>query len=49
MAAAGAAPDMGGQASAQHEGGNAGAAESAKDKGKVVDADFEVVDGDKKA
>ena len=49
MAAAGAAPDMGGQASAPHEGGHGGASEAAKDTGKVVDADFEVVEGDKKA
>ncbi|MFZ4765201.1 MAG: Hsp70 family protein, partial [Roseimicrobium sp.] len=44
MAQAGAAPDMGGAPDA-----GSSSSEGSKDKGNVVDADFEVVDGDKKA
>lgn len=45
MAAAGAAPDAG---AAEHSAAG-GPSTPEKDKGNVVDADFEVVDGDKKA
>jgi molecular chaperone DnaK len=46
MAQAGAAPDMGGAPEAGSSSG-AGSSEGGKDKGNVVDADFEVVDKDK--
>ena len=50
MAAAGGAPDMGDAPGAGPSGGSSGpTGEAAKDKGNVVDADFEVVDNDKKA
>ena len=48
MAQAGAAPDMGG-AGAPEAGAGSSGSDAAKDQGQVVDADFEVVDSDKKA
>ena len=48
MAQAGAAPDMGGAPDAASS-SSAGTSDGGKDKGNVVDADFEVVDSDKKA
>jgi molecular chaperone DnaK len=45
-AAAGGAPDTG---ATQSQGSTAGSESGAKDQGQVVDADFEVVDSDKKA
>lgn len=48
MAQAGAAPDMGGAGAPDASAGSS-SSDAAKDKGQVVDADFEVVDSDKKA
>jgi molecular chaperone DnaK len=52
MAQAGAAPDMGGAGAPDAGAGSsssAGSGDARKDQGQVVDADFEVVDSDKKA
>jgi hypothetical protein len=48
--AGGGAPDMGGaQGPGAGQSGSSGSSEGSKDQGNVVDADFEVVDSDKKA